>query len=93
MKLGQRGTKILSVQYPSSSPDISTSCLIRLQKHTFDLQSAWDKISHFEDGLKAKRSSVIYPNIFAAKFREEFEKERRRKERERVNEGGSGIPA
>ena len=71
---------VLSVQHLSSPPNIF--CLIRLQKHTFDLQSAWDKISHFEEGLKAKRSSVIYPNIFAAKFREEFERERRRKERE-----------
>ncbi|KAF7976300.1 hypothetical protein HWV62_6997 [Athelia sp. TMB] len=49
---------------------------------TFDLQAQWDKISTFEDTLKQQRSSVLFPNIFAAKFRDEYERNKRQKERE-----------
>lgn len=47
----------------------------------FDLQAQHEKISRFEDKLKAAHSSALYPNFLAAKWREEYELERRRKER------------
>jgi len=49
---------------------------------TFDLQAQWDKISTFEETLKRQRSSVLFPNIFAAKFRDEYERNKRQKEKE-----------
>jgi hypothetical protein len=52
------------------------------QKSTFDLQASWDKISRFEERLRANRCSALYPNLFAAKFKDEYERERRRKEKE-----------
>jgi hypothetical protein len=63
-----------------------------LQKTTFDLQASWDKISRFEERLRADRCSALYPNLFAAKFKDEYERERKRKEKEargetRVHDG------
>ncbi|KIK08629.1 hypothetical protein K443DRAFT_672153 [Laccaria amethystina LaAM-08-1] len=56
----------------------------------FDLQAQHEKISRFEDKLKAAHSSALYPNFLAAKWREEYELERRR--RERAQEGmGTGL--
>ncbi|KAH9484279.1 hypothetical protein JR316_0003760 [Psilocybe cubensis] len=46
--------------------------------HSFDLQAQFDKISQFEEKLRAERSSALYPNFLAAKWREKFEKERKR---------------
>lgn len=48
-----------------------------LQKFTFDLQSQADKIAHFEQRLRAENSTVLHPNFLAAKFRDEWELERR----------------
>ncbi|KII88497.1 hypothetical protein PLICRDRAFT_41653 [Plicaturopsis crispa FD-325 SS-3] len=50
-------------------------------KQTFDLQGQWDKISRFEERLRQERSSALFPNFLAAKFKDEFERERRRDER------------
>ncbi|KAI9566429.1 hypothetical protein HD554DRAFT_2115704 [Boletus coccyginus] len=46
-------------------------------KCTFDLQSQADKIAHFEQRLRAENSTVLHPNFLAAKFRDEWEQERR----------------
>ncbi|KAF8964684.1 hypothetical protein BDZ97DRAFT_1815100 [Flammula alnicola] len=40
--------------------------------------SSIDKISRFEDKLKAEHSSALYPNFLAGKWRDHFERERRR---------------
>jgi hypothetical protein len=69
-----------------SVPLISTSIVYLLtlimQKTTFDLQASWDKINRFEERLRANRCSALYPNLFAAKFKDEYERERRKKERD-----------
>jgi len=64
------------VSYPSPSPRLTANP--PTQKQTFDLQASWDKISRFEERLRANRSSALYPNLFAAKFRDEWEMERKR---------------
>ncbi|KAF8902142.1 hypothetical protein CPB84DRAFT_1846546 [Gymnopilus junonius] len=46
--------------------------------HSFDLQAQFDKISHFEEILRADHSSALYPNFLAAKWREVWERGRRR---------------
>ena len=48
-----------------------------LQKFTFDLQSQADKIASFEQRLRAENSTVLHPNFLAAKFRDEWELDRR----------------
>ncbi|KAG2157102.1 hypothetical protein DEU56DRAFT_905775 [Suillus clintonianus] len=47
-------------------------------KHHFDLQSQADKIAGFEQKLRAHNSMALHPNFLAAKFREEYDKERAR---------------
>jgi len=47
----------------------------------FDLQGQWDKISRFEERLRHDKSSVLFPNILAAKLKDEWERERRRQGR------------
>ncbi|KIM49120.1 hypothetical protein M413DRAFT_438279 [Hebeloma cylindrosporum] len=49
-------------------------------EHSFDLQAQFDKISRFEDRLRQGRSSVLYPNFMAAKWREVYDKERRKQQ-------------
>ncbi|KIM65256.1 hypothetical protein SCLCIDRAFT_537052 [Scleroderma citrinum Foug A] len=51
--------------------------------HTFDLQAQADKIARFERRLRAEGSSVLHPNFLAAKFRDEWEMERRRRRDDR----------
>ena len=48
------------------------------QKHVFDLQAQWDKISRFEERLRREQSSVLFPNFLAAKFKDDWEWQRRR---------------
>lgn len=48
-----------------------------MQKYTFDLQSQADKVARFEQRLRAEGSTVLHPNFLAAKFRDEWEVERR----------------
>ncbi|KAG2132518.1 uncharacterized protein EDB93DRAFT_903916 [Suillus bovinus] len=45
-------------------------------KHHFDLQSQADKIASFEQKLRANSCMALHPNFLAAKFREEYDKER-----------------
>ncbi|KAG2368561.1 hypothetical protein BDR07DRAFT_1390934 [Suillus spraguei] len=47
-------------------------------KHHFDLQSQADKIASFEQKLRANNCMALHPNFLAAKFREEYDKERAR---------------
>ncbi|KAG1782492.1 hypothetical protein EV702DRAFT_385715 [Suillus placidus] len=47
-------------------------------KHHFDLQSQADKIAGFEQKLRANSCMALHPNFLAAKFREEYDKERAR---------------
>lgn len=47
-------------------------------KVMFDLQAQAEKIARFERRLRAENSSVLHPNFLAAKFRDEWEMERRR---------------
>jgi hypothetical protein len=48
------------------------------QKHTFDIQKQWDKISRFEERLRHEKSSVLWPNFLAAKFKDDWERQRRK---------------
>ncbi|KAF8894614.1 hypothetical protein BD779DRAFT_853350 [Infundibulicybe gibba] len=45
----------------------------------FDLQGQTEKIARFEEKLRNAQSSALYPNFLAAKWREQWEKERRKK--------------
>ncbi|KAF9246522.1 hypothetical protein BU15DRAFT_70603 [Melanogaster broomeanus] len=51
-------------------------------KFTFDLQSQADKIARFEQRLRAVNSTVLHPNFLAAKFRDEWELEKRNRQRD-----------
>jgi len=51
-------------------------------KTTFDLQACWDRITQFEARLRVNRCSALYPNLFAGKFRDEYEREKRNREKE-----------
>ncbi|KIL00401.1 hypothetical protein PAXRUDRAFT_821684 [Paxillus rubicundulus Ve08.2h10] len=51
-------------------------------KFTFDLQSQADNIARFEQRLRAENSTVLHPNFLAAKFRDEWELEKRNKRRD-----------
>ncbi|KAF9464701.1 hypothetical protein BDZ94DRAFT_460985 [Collybia nuda] len=53
-------------------------------KQTFDLQEQTDKISRFEDQLRRVRSSALYPNFLAAKWRELWEREKKKVENDRI---------
>jgi hypothetical protein len=54
-----------------------------IQKHFFDLQSQADKIARFEQNLRAHNSMALHPNFLAAKFREEYDKDRVRQRQSR----------
>ncbi|KAG9318481.1 hypothetical protein JVU11DRAFT_572 [Chiua virens] len=56
-------------------------------KFTFDLQAQADKIAHFEQRLRAENSTVVHPNFLAAKFRDEWEAERRNRRATPKEEG------
>ncbi|PPQ66062.1 hypothetical protein CVT26_010804 [Gymnopilus dilepis] len=53
--------------------------------HFFDLQAQFEKISRFEERLRAERSSALYPNFLAAKWREVYERDRRRPKEQEWN--------
>ncbi|RDB21365.1 hypothetical protein Hypma_011601 [Hypsizygus marmoreus] len=55
-------------------------------KPPFDLQAQTDKISRFEERLKYERSSALYPNFLAAKWRELWERERRKQKEQEWQE-------
>ncbi|KAI6005947.1 hypothetical protein EDD15DRAFT_2359068 [Pisolithus albus] len=52
-------------------------------KVMFDLQAQAEKIARFERRLRAENSSVLHPNFLAAKFRDEWEMDRRRQRDDR----------
>ncbi|KAG8217515.1 hypothetical protein J3R82DRAFT_5663 [Butyriboletus roseoflavus] len=56
-------------------------------KFTFDLQSQADKIARFEQRLRVENSTVLHPNFLAAKFRDEWELERRNRRATPKEEG------
>ncbi|KAF9227928.1 hypothetical protein BS17DRAFT_806221 [Gyrodon lividus] len=56
-------------------------------KLTFDLQAQADNIARFEQRLRAENSTVLHPNFLAAKFRDEWEMEKRHRRR-----GERGTP-
>ena len=63
---------------------------ILCQAHCFDLQARHEKIARFEDRLKHIRSTALFPNFMGAKWKEVYEKGKRRpKERHEWNEDGS----
>ncbi|KDQ60823.1 hypothetical protein JAAARDRAFT_55557 [Jaapia argillacea MUCL 33604] len=61
-------------------------------KHSFDLQSAPDKISRFEDHLPRK-SSALYPNLLAGKLKEIWDRAEKRKERDELERRGGEVGA
>ncbi|KAL4074438.1 hypothetical protein V8B97DRAFT_1916300 [Scleroderma yunnanense] len=57
-------------------------------KHTFDLQAQTDKVARFERRLRAEGSRVLHPNFLAAKFRDEWEMDGRRRRDDITKEEG-----
>lgn len=49
-----------------------------MQAPPFDLQAQQEKVSRFEEKLRAVRSAALYPNFLAGKWRELWERERSR---------------
>lgn len=64
------------------------------QKVSFDLQGQFEKILRFEERLRHNRSSALYPNFLAGKWRELWELERRHQRekewQENPDEGTAG---
>ncbi|KAI0273629.1 hypothetical protein BC834DRAFT_966129 [Gloeopeniophorella convolvens] len=55
-------------------------------EHVFNLRSQHDKIMSFVDRLQARRSGALWPNILAVAFRQEREREERRRDRARLGD-------
>ncbi|KAN0123858.1 hypothetical protein V8E52_002348 [Russula decolorans] len=53
-------------------------------EHIFDLRAQHDKITSFVERLQARRSAALWPNILAVAFRQERERDERRREQERA---------
>ncbi|KAF6765203.1 hypothetical protein DFP72DRAFT_335883 [Ephemerocybe angulata] len=65
----------------------------QMQTPPFDLQAQAEKLARFEERLRSIRSSAVYPNFLASKWRELWERERERRHnearaREREAQGG-----
>ncbi|OAX44650.1 hypothetical protein K503DRAFT_852508 [Rhizopogon vinicolor AM-OR11-026] len=58
-------------------------------KQFFDLQSQGDKIARFEQTLRAHNGMALHPNFLAAKFREEYDRDRMRLRQSR--EGSQSV--
>ncbi|KAI0006031.1 hypothetical protein BJV74DRAFT_880352 [Russula compacta] len=56
-------------------------------EHVFDLRVQHDKITSFVERLQARRSAALWPNILAVAFRQERERDERRREQERTRQG------
>ena len=67
---------------------VSKICLLSLydlkspQKKTFDLQGQMEKSLRFEEKLRLSCPAVLYPNILAARWKEEYEREKKRQKLE-----------
>lgn len=48
-----------------------------------------EKILRFEEKLKQAKSAVVYPNILGAKWKDEWERERRKKKEAEKWENGN----
>ncbi|KAF8636688.1 hypothetical protein AX17_003493 [Amanita inopinata Kibby_2008] len=57
-------------------------------KHAFDLQGQVEKITRFEERLRRERNSALWPNAMAAKWREIWERERRKTKEREIQDGG-----
>ncbi|CAL1705070.1 unnamed protein product [Somion occarium] len=51
-------------------------------KHAFDLQAAANKIAKYEDKLRARKSTALFPNILGASFKDAFDRRQRAKRRD-----------
>ena len=82
--LAKRAREVRSSFFPSKCFDVR-------QGHSFDLQARPEKIARFEDNLKYNiRSTALYPNYLAAKWKEVYEKEKKRQKGQyEWNEDGS----
>ncbi|KAI9466208.1 hypothetical protein BJY52DRAFT_333844 [Lactarius psammicola] len=56
-------------------------------EHVFDLRAQHNKITSFVERLQARRSGALWPNILAVAFRQERERDDRRREQERARQG------
>jgi len=57
-------------------------------ENVFDLRAQHDKITSFVERLQTRRSAALWPNILAVAFRQERERDERRREQERARQGG-----
>ena len=57
------------------------------QEHVFDLRAQHNKITSFVERLHARHSGALWPNILAVAFRQERERDDRRRKRERALQG------
>ncbi|KAI0281392.1 hypothetical protein BGY98DRAFT_1094877 [Russula aff. rugulosa BPL654] len=55
-------------------------------EHVFDLRAQHDKITSFVERLQVRRSAALWPNILAVAFRQERERDERRREQERARQ-------
>jgi hypothetical protein len=53
---------------------------------SFNLQAQAEMIAAFENRLRERRCSAIYPNFLAASFKEEMERRKRRREEQEEGE-------
>ncbi|GLB34955.1 hypothetical protein LshimejAT787_0205200 [Lyophyllum shimeji] len=60
---------------------------------SFDLQAQSDKISRFEERLRMNRSSALFPNFLAAKWRELWELDKHKVKEQGSPEGRNGNEA
>ncbi|KAI0256695.1 hypothetical protein BJV78DRAFT_1278354 [Lactifluus subvellereus] len=56
-------------------------------EHVFNLRAQHDKIMSFVERLQARRSGALWPNILAVAFRQERERDERRRDWERARQG------
>jgi len=56
-------------------------------KISFDLQEQMEKVARFEERLRRERNSVLWPNALAAKWRDMWERDRRRGKEPRECQG------
>ena len=56
------------------------------QEHVFDLRAQHNKITSFVERLQARRSGALWPNILAVAFRQERERDDRRREQGRARQ-------
>lgn len=74
----KRAEEAVSCTYHSSAGVITHfRWLLFLQRQSFNLQAAHDKIARFEQKLHHHKALALYPNILGAAFKEAHERARR----------------